>query len=103
MTLKAQIAYKLQDLAYQTPELIEFRKARVEDMVRKVRELNRDNFAVKQHLKYVEKYAEPASYSALTYEDTLQMAEELAPLVTPDADDPKALRFDALLYGIELA
>jgi type I restriction enzyme R subunit len=31
------------------------------------------------------------------------MGEELAPLITPDADDPKALRFDALLYGIELA
>ncbi|MBQ8137342.1 MAG: restriction endonuclease subunit R, partial [Clostridia bacterium] len=31
------------------------------------------------------------------------MARELAPLVKPDADDPKALRFDALMYGIELA
>ena len=102
-TLKAQIAYKLQDLAYQTPELIEFRKALVEDMVEKVRALNRDNFAVKQHLKYVEQYAEPESYQALTYEDTLIMGEELAPLVAPEADDPKALRFDALLYGIELA
>ena len=101
--LKAQIAYKLQDLAYQTPELIEFRKALVEDMVEKVRALNRDSFAVKQHLKYVEQYAEPESYRALTYEDTLIMGEELAPLVAPEADDPKALRFDALLYGIELA
>ena len=102
-TLKAQIAYKLQDLAYQTPELIEFRKALVEDMVEKVRALNRDNFAVKQHLKYVELYSDPENYKALTYENTLQMGEELAPLITPDADDPKALRFDALLYGIELA
>ena len=25
------------------------------------------------------------------------------PLVQPDTDDPKALRFDALMYGIELA
>ena len=69
----------------------------------KVRALNRDNFAVKQHLKYVELYSAPENYKALTYENTLQMGEELAPLITPDADDPKALRFDALLYGIELA
>ncbi len=101
--LKAQIAYKLQDIAYQTPELIEFRKALVEDMVKKVRELNRDNFAVKQHLKYVELYTDPENYKALTYEDTLMMGQELAPLITPEADDAKALRFDALLYGIELA
>lgn len=101
--LKAQIAFKLQDLAYQTEELIAFRKSLVEDMVRKVRELNRDNFAVRQHLKYVEEYSEPQSYDALTYEDTLIMGEELAPLISPDKDEASAVRFDALLYGIELA
>ena len=101
--LKAQIAFKLQDLAYQTTDLIAFRKALVEDMVRKVQELNKDNFAVRQHLKYVERYAEPDSYNALTYEDTLLMGQELAPLITPEEDDAKALRFDALMYGIELA
>ncbi|MBQ1991691.1 MAG: DEAD/DEAH box helicase family protein [Clostridia bacterium] len=101
--LKAQIAYKLQDLAYQTDELIAFRKALVEDMVRKVCELNKDNFAVRQHLRYVEKYSDPENYNTLTYEDTLIIREELAPLITPDEDDPKAMRFDALMYGIELA
>ena len=39
----------------------------------------------------------------LSYEDTLIIADELAPLITPDEDDPKAMRFDALMYGIELA
>lgn len=29
--------------------------------------------------------------------------EELAPLIEPEKDDAKALRFDALMYGIELA
>ena len=101
--LKAQIAFKLQDLAYQTADLIDFRKALVENMVRKVRELNRENFAVRQHLKYVELYANPDSYNALTYEDTLMMGQELAPLITPEEDDAKALWFDALMYGIELA
>ena len=101
--LKAQIAFKLQDLAYQTADLIDFRKALVENMVRKVQELKRENFAVRQHLKYVELYANPDSYNALTYEDTLMMGQELAPLITPEEDDAKALRFDALMYGIELA
>ena len=72
-------------------------------MVRKVQEMNKENFAVRQHLKYVELYSNPDNYAALTYENTLTMAEELAPLVTPDEDDPKAMRFDALMYGIELA
>lgn len=102
-SLKAQIVFKLQDLAYQTPELIAFRRTLVEDMVRKVQELNKENFAVRQHLKYVELFSNPDNYAALTYENTLQMRDELAPLITPDADDAKAVRFDALMYGIELA
>lgn len=101
--LKAQIAFKLQDLAYQTTDLISFRKALVEDMVHKVQELNKENFAVRQHLKYVELYSNADNYNALTYEDTLLMGQELAPLITPEEDDAKAMRFDALIYGIELA
>lgn len=101
--LKAQIAFKLQDLAYQTDELIAFRKSLVEDMVRKVRELNKEHFAVRQHLKYVELYSSEDHYKALSYEDTLLMGQELAPLIVPDEDDAKAVRFDALIYVIELA
>ena len=101
--LKAQMAFKLQDFAYQTEELIAFRKELVDDMVRKVKKLNKENFAVRQHLKYVELYANADNYTALSYEDTLIIADELAPLITPDEDDPKAMRFDALMYGIELA
>ncbi len=101
--LKAQIVFKLQDMEYQTPELIAFRKALVDDMVRKVRELNKENFAVRQHLRFVEIYANPDNYAALSYENTLQLRSELAPLINPDNGDPKAIRFDALMYGIELA
>ena len=101
--LKAQIAYKLQDIVYQTNDLIEFRKSLVDDMVRKVRELNKENFAVRQHLRYVEEYSNPDNCNSLTYEDTLLIAEELAPLIIPDEDEASAVRFDALMYGIELA
>ncbi len=102
-SLKAKIAFKLQDLAYQTAELILFRQSLVSDMLSKVQEMNRENFAVRLHLRYVEKFSDPKNYQCLTYEDTLIMDSELAPLVNPDHDDPKAVRFDALMYGIELA
>ena len=101
--LKAQIVYKLQDLAYQTEELIPFRAQLVEEMLVKVNELNRENFAVRQHLRYVEKFAAPNSYTALSYEDTLRLRDEVAPLLQPDVDEASAVRFDALMYGIELA
>jgi len=101
--LKSQIIFKLQDVAYQTEDLIAFRKSLVDEMATKVRDLNKDNFAVKQHLKYVELYANEENYVSLTYEDTLIIKAELAPLINPDDDEASAVRFDALMYGIELA
>ena len=101
--LEFEIAYKLQDLAYQTASLMAFRKSLVEHMSRKVEELNRENFAVRQHLKYVDLYANEKNYGVLTYEDTLVVREELSPLIEPEKDEATALRFDALMYGIELA
>ena len=101
--LKAQIAWKLQDLDYQTEELITFRRRLVEEMAAKVRELNRDNFAVKQHMRFVEQYNDERTYDILTEEKLNQLRAELTPLIVPDEDEASAVRFDALLYGIELA
>ena len=101
--LKFQISYKLQDLQYQTERLIAYRKNLIESMQGKVQELSRDNFAVRQHLKYVEYYSNPENYQNIRYEDTLTVQEEVAPLIMPDQEEASAVRFDALLYGIELA
>ena len=101
--LKFEISYKLQDIEYQIDRLIAYRNALVKQMSEKVKELPRDNFAVRQHLKYVELYSLESNYNALTYEDTLIVREEVAPLILPDGDEASAVRFDALMYGIELA
>lgn len=101
--LEFQIAYKLQDIDYQVERLITYRKALVDMMTEKVQELGRENFAVRQHIKYVDLYSDKGNYNALTYEDTLLVREEVAPLLQPDGDDASAVRFDALMYGIELA
>ena len=48
-------------------------------------------------------YSNPESYKLITYENTLDIKRELAPLIEPEDDNAIALRFDALMYGIELA
>lgn len=101
--LKFQIAYKLQDLIYQTEELKEWRKQLVEEMVDKVKELDRNKFDVRQHIKYVDLYSNPDNYNFLTYENCLDVKNELVPLIKPDGDEISAVRFDALMHGIELA
>ncbi len=101
--LQFEIAYKLQAIEYQTKRLAAYRSALVEQMAGKVRALNRENFAVRQHLRYVDLYAVESNYRTITFEDTFLVREELAPLIMPEQEDISALRFDALLYGIELA
>jgi type I restriction enzyme R subunit len=101
-SLKTQIVYKLQDLAFQTEELIAFRNTMIEDITFKIKQLNRDNFAVKQHLKFIDLYSDKKSFEVLTPVDLQQLAEEVAPLILPYEDEISAVRFDALMYAIEL-
>lgn len=101
--IKTQIVHKLQSIEYQTDPFIKFRTDLVVEIQGKVVELDVQHFSVKQHLRYVEKYKLLATYDLLTYEDTLHMKEHIAPLVAPDEDEITALRFDALMYGIQLA
>ncbi len=102
-SLEFEIVYKLQALEYQVDRLIAYRNKLVEMMISKVQELNRENFAVRQHLKYVDTYSALANYNSITFEETLIVREELAPLIQPDGDEASAVRFDALIYGMELA
>ena len=101
--LQFEMVYKLQNIEHQEERLRAYRNALVGTLCEKVKELPRDNFAVRQHLKYVDLYAEKSNYQSLTYEDTRVVREEVAPLILPDEDEVNAVRFDALLYGIELA
>ncbi len=100
--LEFQIAYKLQALEYQTERLKTYRSNLVEIMTGKVQELNRENFAVHQHIRYVDTYSVVSNYNLIEYEDTLAVQTELAPLILPDEEAVSAVRFDALMYGIEL-
>lgn len=101
--LQFEIIHSLQDLKYQTENLINLRKQLVREMVAKVQQLNKNNFAVRQHLKIVERYSKEENYQTIEFKDIKSVKEELAPLITGDGtEDIKALRFDALLYGLEL-
>ena len=102
-TLKAGIASKLQDLSYQTEQLQDFRARLVGEMLGKVQELNQDNFSVRQHLRYVAQFGKEERYRTITADDVHTIRTELAPLIMPEEGEINALRFDALMYGIECA
>lgn len=98
--LKAQIVLKLQE--GRTEKLTAFRRELAAGMADQIAALDRSGFAVRLHLREVERFSKAEAYAGLTYENTLQL-EELSPLLPPSGDDASAVKFDALLYGIELA
>lgn len=100
---KIKVVYKLQELAFQTDTLKAYRTELVRDLVAQVKALPGDSFAVKQHLRVIDKYQTENDFDTLTYENTLQIAEHIAPLVLPTVGDISAARFDMLIYQIELA
>lgn len=100
---KVEMVYKLQELPFQTERMQSYRKELVQDLEKQIKALPRDNFAVKQHLRTIDKYQSEDDFSTLTYENTLQIAEHVAPLILPSGDDISAARFDQLIYQIELA
>ena len=51
----------------------------------------------------MELYSSEENYRALTFEDTKIVREEVTPLILPEKDEVNAVRFDALIYGIEVA
>ena len=101
--LKANIAYRLQDPRYSGENYRAMLDTLIGEMARAVGTLNRGNFAVRQHLEQVERYSEPDSYTHITKEDTETLCGELAALMPAGEADPNELRFDALMYGAELA
>ncbi|MDR1688928.1 MAG: DEAD/DEAH box helicase family protein [Clostridiales bacterium] len=100
---KTEMAYKLQELTFQTDEFKNYRMELVLDLIAKIKLLNRDNFAVKQHLCVIDKFQNEGDFETLTYENTLQIAEHIAPLIPPLQDEISTVRFDILIYQIELA
>ena len=43
------------------------------------------------------------NYQNITFPDVNIVKEEVSPYIMADGDEPSALRFDALIYGLELA
>ena len=102
--LKAELAYYLRKPEYQENLLPELRSKLVDELLKNVRYLNRSNFAVKQHIRYVDMYGIKKTYDTLTFEDINIMAEHIAPLLQIDENhmETDALRFDELMVKLEL-
>ncbi len=100
--IKAKIAMLLQDLQFQTEEYIPFRQALIDEIFPSVQDIHKDNFAVKQHLRYIEKYSNKDNFITINDDVLDEFIEHIVKFLLPNEqdDEPTALRFDALMYQI---
>lgn len=65
--------------------------------------LDHENFRVRQHLQYVEKFKNRDNWQVLSVLDTNEIKDHISPIIAPFDDDEFAKRFDLVMYTIELA
>ncbi len=100
---KVDILRELQDIKYQEEDYIHYRKEILRELLEDVRSLNRENFRVKLHERYVEIYKNNEPWNALGTGSVADIKEYISPLITPLNDDELAKRFDCLIYTVDLA
>jgi type I restriction enzyme, R subunit len=100
---KVDIIRELQGIDYQTEEYINHRKELVKEVTRDVLALDSENFRVRQHLQFVEKFKNKENWVTLSVVDTNEVKEHISPIIVPIQEDEFAKRFDLLMYTIELA
>ncbi len=101
--IKLDLIKELQHLDYQQDKYIAYRNELISELMAEIRKLNRENFVVKQHLKYVDKYCQSQAWTSLGILDVASIKEHLAPLVISHNEDELAKRFDYLIFTIEFA
>jgi len=78
---KAEMVFRLQEPAFAVKQEKGLREKLTAELLEEVRAFDRENFAVRQHLKYVEQYSVPENYETFTEETVTVFRSELAPLI----------------------
>lgn len=97
------IIRELQGLNYQTEEYIAHHNELVNEVTRDILALDNENFRVRQHLQFVEKFKNRNNWSTLSMLNTNEIKDHISPIIVPLNDDGLAKRFDLVMYTIELA
>lgn len=103
IALKIHIIKELQDLKYQTDELIPFRQGLVDELASSIAALNPQQFQVRQNLSYVHKYSDTSAFQSLELIEAENVISHLAGLIPPIDEDEAARRLDVLMYRMILA
>lgn len=102
-SLKVHIIRELQNMQYQTKELIPFRAMLIQNISSSIDALNREQFQVHQNIEFVDKYSHASAFKSLDVVETDNLINHLASLIPATDDDESARRLDVLMYSMMFA
>ena len=99
--LKIQLITALQELDHAADGPL--REILVRDVCRRIRELDRDSFAVRRHLGAIDRFVRKESMDGLTARDAEILMDEIAPLMMEDGTPAASASFDEWMYKLMLS
>ena len=102
-SLEVEIIRGLQGMNYQTEELRRFRRLLAYQLAITISALNREEFQVRQHLEYVEKYSKEEAFQHLEIVEAENLISNVGSLVPQSDGDEYARRFDVIILQIMVA
>jgi type I restriction enzyme R subunit len=98
--LRLRLAFVL--LQQEDSDLKEYANGLIKHLVAQTKELNTNEFVVRQHWEHVEKYQDENAWNALSDLDIKEIYDHIAPLVKEQSEDEMAKRFDAMMLDMQL-
>jgi type I restriction enzyme R subunit len=98
--LRLRLAFVL--MQQEDSDLKVYANALITHLVAQTKELNTNEFVVRQHWQHVEKYQDSHAWNALSDLDIKEIFDHIAPLVKEQSEDEMAKRFDAMMLDMQL-
>ncbi len=100
---KLDLIVELQNLVYQAEERYkDYREELIEEFLQQINKLNKDSFAVKSKLYYVEQFSKKQNWSHITTIDLMDISDNLIPLFSLENESEEAKKFDNMLYALQV-
>lgn len=103
-TCKVDIVYELQKLVHQeNPDHKKYYDLYKNELLNKIKKLNRNFVNVKSNIAYVYKYSNPHAWEYISIADVKEIQKYISPLVNPLDDNGEEKTLDLWIFKIELA
>ncbi len=100
--VRIDIIRELQHLDYQTDEYKNYRDELIEGVLKEIKGIDEEKFHARMKLRYIHKFNKNEAFEILSELDTVELSENIAPLLMAIDEEEFAKRFDFLMYSIEL-